>query len=132
MASFGMFWWAPITSKWMSMLERLVPGKTGAALIKKIFVDQAIFSPLVLSAFFTVYESKFYLRAPLDQEKETLHLFGFIRNRFVNKKLFKIFLQSQCSMGLRQLKIKLNASYGPLCCQTGVYGDQECVFFIFL
>merc|ERR1712242_440077 len=56
MASFGMFWWAPITSKWMSMLERLVPGKTGAALIKKILVDQAIFSPLVLSAFFTVYK----------------------------------------------------------------------------
>ena len=68
MASFGVFWWAPVTSKWMSVLERLVPGKTGAALVKKIFVDQAIFSPFILSAFFTVYESKFELTVRLEHK----------------------------------------------------------------
>ena len=59
MAAFGVFWWAPVTSKWMTILERLVPGKTGLALTRKILIDQCLFSPCILAAFFTVYECKF-------------------------------------------------------------------------
>ena len=56
MAAFGVFWWAPVTSKWMGVLERMIPGKTGSALVRKILVDQCLFSPFILAAFFTVYE----------------------------------------------------------------------------
>ena len=58
MACFGIFWWAPVTTKWMGTLERLVPGKTPAVLVKKLFIDQVLFSPFILTAFFSINECK--------------------------------------------------------------------------
>jgi hypothetical protein len=42
----------------MVFLERLVPGKTGVQLAKKIIFDQGIFTPPLISTFFTINECK--------------------------------------------------------------------------
>ena len=47
-------WRAPLITGWMIVLERLARGRKN--ILKKLFIDQVLFTPCWLSAFFTVHE----------------------------------------------------------------------------
>lgn len=66
MAGFGLFYYAPLCSKWMVLAERFFPGTSPASMIKKVVVDQLIISSILMICFLMINEGtnwKHILRA---------------------------------------------------------------------
>lgn len=57
MMVWGGLGFAPIAHTWYNLIERLAPGSTATAVVKKIALDQIFFAPAISTTFYTATQS---------------------------------------------------------------------------